>query len=241
MQSNLNSRIDVGIIMDGNGRWAERRGLSRSSGHYAGVSALRSTIEAGCRLALRSLTIYAFSSANWMRPKGEVAALMTLIRNFLSRELASLTAHNVRLTFIGRRDRLQDDIVSLIKHAENVTSACDGLHVRIALDYSGRESILAVADRFTRCGSSIDAFGKALAGDGGPVNVDVIIRTGGEQRLSDFLLWEGAYAELIFLEKFWPDFGADDLEQALCEFRRRNRRFGALDDSVGVATPQVAS
>lgn len=228
MQSNLKCKINVGIVMDGNGRWAERRRQPRSAGHYAGVATLRSTVEAAVKLGLRSLTVYAFSSANWQRPEQEVSAIMALVRSFLARELAQLVMHNVRLTFIGRRDRIPVEIASFIEHAEQITMDCNGLHVRIAFDYSAREAILNVADRYARCGSSVEAFGNVLATDGGPQNIDLIVRTGGEKRLSDFLLWEAAYAELIFLEKMWPDFEPADLEAAVLEFQRRTRRFGGL-------------
>ena len=180
MQSIIKHRIDAAIIMDGNGRWAMQRGLARSAGHFAGVEALRATIRTAAEQHLHSLTIYAFSADNWQRPEPEVSALMALIRNFLTRELAKLSTNNVRLTFIGRRDRLDGDIVAHMRHAELVTSDCTGLHVRIALDYSARDSILRVADTYARAGSSYQAFGQALADDGGPANIDLLIRTGGE-------------------------------------------------------------
>lgn len=240
MQSICDYRTNVAIIMDGNGRWATRRGLPRNSGHYAGVMALRTTVATAAEQQIASLTVYAFSSDNWRRPKAEVSGLMNLIRGFLKRELAELYRNNVRVTFIGRRDRLDDDVVGHIKHAEAVTKSCTGLHVRIALDYSAQDAILRVADTYARAGSSRCAFGRALADDGGPYAIDLLIRTGGEQRLSDFLLWEAAYAELIFTDTLWPDFSGDDLIAALNELQRRERRYGALPGGEQAVLPAAA-
>jgi undecaprenyl diphosphate synthase len=202
----IQSAPHVAIIMDGNGRWAARRGLPREAGHHAGVSALREIVEAAPRLGIGTLTVYAFSADNWRRPKAEVVALMTILRAYLQNELARLIKVGVRLTVIGRRDRLPDGIVGLIEHAEAVTAAGTRLHLRIAIDYSGRDAILAAA----------------------APDVDLLIRTSGEQRLSDFLLWELAYAELYFTAQLWPDFGPADLAEALAQFAARNRRFGGL-------------
>ncbi len=231
MQSNVECKIDIAIIMDGNGRWATKRGLPRSAGHQAGVSALRTTVAAAARLGVKSLTVYAFSAENWQRPEPEVSALMSLVRRFMSQELANLYAQNIRLTFIGRRDRIDPDIAAHMMHAEAITCDRTALHLRIALDYSARDAILRVADRFARVGASRDAFGRALADDGGPETLDLLIRTGGEKRLSDFLLWEAAYAELWFTETLWPDFDAATLAAAIEDFQQRDRRFGGLPRS----------
>ena len=227
MKSNLMSKINAAIIMDGNGRWAERRGLPRSAGHHAGVRALRRITAEARRLRLKSLTVYAFSADNWRRPNSEVAALMGLLRHYFGRELARFACEGIRLTVIGRRDRLPRDIVEAIVVCEQTTAANDALHLRIALDYSGREAIARAAQR-SLDGLTPSSLSAAIADDGGPADIDLIIRTGGEIRLSDFLLWEAAYAELIFSERLWPDFDASDLAEAVRQYQQRERRFGGL-------------
>lgn len=232
MQSTWNNNIDVAIIMDGNGRWATRRGLPRHAGHHAGVSALRETVVTACELRLASLTVYAFSSDNWKRPAREVAGLMGLLRRYLQRELADLVANGVRLSVIGRRDRLTDDLLAYIQHAETVTKEGRRLHLRIAFDYSARHAITQAVrgvDQNTLCERAVS---RAITKDKGPSNIDLLIRTGGEQRLSDFLLWEAAYAELYFCNLLWPDFDGAALRSALGDFHQRNRRFGGLPDVV---------
>jgi undecaprenyl diphosphate synthase len=233
-QAKLASKLHVGIIMDGNGRWATRRGLSRLRGHEAGVEAIRRVVEAAPDQGVGTLTLYAFSSDNWRRPKAEVTALMALLRFYLANEVESLVKNGVRLTVIGRRDRLPDGIATAIARAEEATSAGDVLQLRIAVDYSSRDAILnaalklaalkpASAEEPTR-----EMFSQLVTGEAGLRDVDLIIRTGGEKRLSDFLLWEGAYAELHFTERMWPEFDAEALAEALASFSRRERRFGGL-------------
>jgi undecaprenyl diphosphate synthase len=222
-------RLHVGIIMDGNGRWATRRGLSRMRGHEAGVEAIRRVVETAPKQGVGTLTLYAFSVDNWRRPKAEVAALMTLLRFYLASEVESLSRNGVRLTVIGRRDRLPDGIAAAIGRAEAATAHGDVLHLRIAVDYSARDAILNAAAR-ARALSDLtrETFSDLITGEAGLRDVDLIIRTSGEKRLSDFLLWEGAYAELHFTDRMWPEFDADDLAEALASFSRRERRFGGL-------------
>jgi undecaprenyl diphosphate synthase len=229
MQSDRASKLHVGIIMDGNGRWATRRGLSRVRGHEAGVEAIRRIVEAAPAQGVGTLTLYAFSTDNWRRPKAEVAALMTLLRFYLAGEVESLVRNGVRLTVIGRRDRLPDGIAAAIARAENATASGNVLHLRIAIDYSSRDAILNAAARVLDRGSlTREMFSELVTGESGLRDVDLIIRTSGEKRLSDFLLWEGAYAELHFTERMWPEFDAEDLAEALVSFHRRERRFGGL-------------
>jgi len=204
--------LHVAIIMDGNGRWASRRGLPRATGHDAGADAVRRVVEAAPANGIAALTLYAFSADNWRRPAREVSALMALFADYLRGETDRLLANDVRLDVIGRRDRLPHDVIAAIDAAEAATSRCMGLRLRIAVDYSGRHAI---------------EVGRLIP------DVDLLIRTGGEQRLSDFLLWESAYAELYFTPAMWPDFAAADLEVAVREFRTRERRFGALSAADG--------
>ena len=243
MQSTLPSSLHIAVIMDGNGRWATRRGLPRHAGHRAGVAALRRVVEAAPALGIATLTVYAFSADNWRRPAAEVAGLMGLVRHYLGTEVARLVRSGVRLTVIGRRDRLPDGMADAIARAEAATAAADGrsLHLRIALDYSARDAIVRAASAVSTAPAASaapaahdtgaltrDAFARLLGGGEACRDVDLLIRTSGERRLSDFLLWECAYAELYFTDRLWPDFGADDLKTALHDFQRRDRRFGAL-------------
>jgi undecaprenyl diphosphate synthase len=222
-------RLHVGIIMDGNGRWATRRGLSRLRGHEAGVEAIRRVVEAAPDQGVGTLTLYAFSTDNWRRPRTEVAGLMTLLRLYLAREVESLARNGVRLTVIGRRDRLPDGIAAAIGRAEAATADGTTLHLRIAVDYSARDAILNAAVKARQLsGLDRETFSALITGETGLRDVDLIVRTSGEQRLSDFLLWEGAYAELHFTSRMWPEFDAEDLAEALASFRRRERRFGGL-------------
>ena len=223
------NRLHVGIIMDGNGRWATRRGLSRLRGHEAGVEAIRRTVEAAPEQGVGTLTLYAFSTDNWRRPKTEVSGLMGLLRFYLANEVQSLVKNGVRLSVIGRRDRLPDGITAAIARAEEATSQGDVLHLRIAVDYSSRDAILNAAARLAGITAPTrELFSQLVTGEAGLRDVDLIIRTSGEKRLSDFLLWEGAYAELHFTERMWPEFGPADLTEALAAFHRRERRFGGL-------------
>lgn len=225
--------LHVAVIMDGNGRWALDRGLPRSAGHHAGVDAIRRVVETAPGVGIGTLTLFAFSSDNWARPAEEVQILMGLFERFLRDEAAPLLAHDVRLSVIGRRDRLPSQVVSAVSAAETLTARANRLHLRVAVDYSSRDAILEAArlgrlDHLTR-----ESFAHRLGeAHGAPApDVELLIRTGGEQRLSDFLLWESAYAEFFFTARMWPDFHGDDLAAAVAEFRSRDRRFGALSAS----------
>jgi len=215
------STLHAAIIMDGNGRWALARGLPRIAGHRAGVEAARRVVEAAPESGIGTLTLFAFSSDNWSRPPEEVSALMGLLTFYLEVETHRAIANGVRLEAIGRRDRLGASLAEAIGRAEAATANGRRLHVRLAVDYSARDSIVCAAR--AQPDLSREALGTAL----GPP-VDLLIRTGGEQRLSDFLLWEAAYAELIFSRVMWPDFGAAELAHAMREFRGRQRRFGGI-------------
>jgi len=207
--------------MDGNGRWAQSRGLPRVAGHEAGAESVRRVVEAAPGLGIGILTLFAFSADNWRRPQTEVAALMDLFAHFLESETPRLITNGVQFEVIGRRDRLDQALRAAIWKAEKATSPGARLRLRVAVDYSGRESILAAARALPYISR------QALAAALGPP-VDLLIRTGGEKRLSDFLLWESAYAELVFSRRMWPDFDASDLAGAVSHFRSRERRFGAI-------------
>jgi undecaprenyl diphosphate synthase len=219
------SNLHVAIIMDGNGRWAIARGLPRAAGHQQGAEALRRIVEAAPACGVDVLTVYAFSSDNWKRPPLEVETLMALLGWYLEHETPRCLANGVRMTIIGRRDRLPDSLVASIDAAEQTTRACSRLHLRIAIDYSARDAILRASQRAGGEQLTRERF-EELLGETRPV--DVLIRTGGEQRLSDFLLWECAYAELVFTNRMWPDFDPADLARAVREFTHRERRFGAV-------------
>ena len=229
MQSNLRSKFHVGIIMDGNGRWATKRGLSRLRGHQAGVEAIRRVVEAAPEQGIDTLTLFAFSSDNWRRPRTEVSALMALLRAYVETEVNKLVENDICLTIIGRRDRLPDGIAAAIARAEAATAAGDALNLRIAVDYSARDAIVSAAMRARGLQScSRETFSDLVTGGSKLRDVDLIIRTSGERRLSDFLLWESAYAELYFTDRMWPDFDADDLADAMASFHGRERRFGGV-------------
>ncbi|MDB4908606.1 MAG: undecaprenyl diphosphate synthase [Gemmatimonadetes bacterium] len=227
--------MHIGIIMDGNGRWATARALPRTAGHHAGVRAARRIVESAVRADVDVLTLYAFSADNWGRPRTEVSALMRLLRRSLDVEAKRCEENGVRLTIVGRRDRLPNMLRVAVEDAEERTRAGTNLHLRVAVDYSARDAILRAAaaaaaspeQPLTR--ERFSALLAAVHHDPEPVpDVDLLIRTGGEQRLSDFLLWECAYAELHFVRRMWPDFGEDDFLAALHEFQARDRRFGAV-------------
>jgi undecaprenyl diphosphate synthase len=233
MQSTLHTREDlhVAVIMDGNGRWATRRGLPRSAGHHAGIRAVRRVVEAAPQLGIAELTLFAFSSDNWRRPDQEVRTLMSLLRQYLRTELGQLVESGVRLTVIGRRDRLPDGLSTEIANAETASAFGQRLNLQIAVDYSSRDAIARAAAFWPAAEApSQGIFGRVLAGPGSQraTDVDLLIRSGGEKRLSDFLLWESAYAELYFIDTLWPDFGAEDLRAAIVDFHRRERRFGGV-------------
>jgi len=230
--------LHLAIIMDGSGRWATSRGWPREAGHRAGTEALRRTVEAAGRLGLGTLTIFAFSADNWHRPASEVANLMHTFEAYLRRDLPRWLASGTRVSVIGRRDRLGPQLLEAVEEAESATAGGEGLHLRLAIDYSGRDSILQAARQLRRryIEPTREAFA-ALLGEitnaGGPSpDIDLVIRTGGEQRLSDFMLWEAAYAELIFTDRLWPDFDAADLEAAIQEYFSRDRRFGRIVEPV---------
>ncbi len=224
------STLHVAIIMDGNGRWAAARGLPRIAGHRKGADAVRRTVEAAPGCGIRTLTLYAFSSDNWRRPPDEVDAIMRLFRAYLEQEVERCVANGVRLSVIGRRDRLPPRVVAAAESAEEATKQCGVLHLRLAVDYSSRDEMLLAAQVCSKSGDwSRESFGAAVGPD-----VDLLIRTSGEQRLSDFLLWECAYAEMLFLDRKWPEFSARDLEKAMAWFRSRDRRFGSVP-AVAVA------
>lgn len=237
MSSSKPRGIHVAIIMDGNGRWATARGQLRTAGHIAGAKTVRKIVEAAPGCGIGTLTLYAFSADNWRRPTREVALLMRLFRRYLISEVARCVTNGVRMKIIGRRDRIPAELLRAICNAESATRDGRTLELRIAVDYSSRDAILKAArkvkpeaahDRDTERA----AFARLLAhvdhGVADSRDVDLLIRTGGEQRLSDFLLWECAYAELYFTRRMWPDFSPADLGEAVEEFRARERRFGAV-------------
>ena len=222
MSQRTSRGLHAAVIMDGNGRWATTRGLPRIAGHRAGADALRRAVEAAPELGIGTLTVYAFSSDNWQRPRAEVSALMKMFHSYLRRECDECVEKGVRVSVVGRRDRLPRLLLPVIETTEKATAAGKKLHLRIAVDYSSRDAILKAA-RKLKNGATREDFAAALGPD-----VDLLIRTGGEKRLSDFLLWESAYAELIFTPVMWPDFKACDLSAAVAEFHSRERRFGAV-------------
>ena len=230
--------------MDGNGRWALLRGQPREAGHVAGVAAVRRTVESAPALGITTLTLYAFSSDNWRRPRSEVHNLMLLFQNYLDSESARLTDTGVRFSIIGRRDRIADSLRRSIAHVEEHTSEGSSLHVRIAIDYSARDALLAAAGRVTQgMPPTREAFERSLVeaihAPSGTRDVDLLIRTGGERRLSDFLLWESAYAELYFTDVMWPDFTEADLVAAVQAFAARHRRYGGLEGSLRTLHDQL--
>ena len=224
--------IHAAVIMDGNGRWAVQRGMPRVAGHREGAKAVRRVVEAAPGCGVGTLTLYAFSSDNWARPPREVGALMRLFRSYLAGETERLVENGVRLSVIGRRDRLAGELARMIEGAEDATSAGTRLHLRLAIDYSARDALVRAAS--LAAGKDVDreAFsrllGEAVGAKVPAPDVDLLIRSGGEQRLSDFLLWECAYAELWFTPRMWPDFDGAALAEAVAEFTRRERRFGRV-------------
>jgi len=240
MQSTLGTvaptGMHVAVIMDGNGRWANARGLPRVVGHRAGAKAVRRVVEAAPGLGVGTLTLYAFSSDNWQRPPREVGALMRLFRSYLASETERLIENGVRLTMVGRRDRLPEVLARAIAGAEAATAGGTRLHLRLAIDYSAREAILRAAalaaGREVERGEFQALLGAAVGAREPAPDVDLLVRSGGEQRLSDFLLWECAYAELWFTPRMWPDFDAATLAEAVAEFQRRERRFGRVQEKA---------
>ena len=238
-----NRPLSVGIIMDGNGRWAAARGLPRFEGHRQGVEALRRAVRAAPELGVRYLTVYSFSSENWSRPTGEVMDLMGLLKRFIRNDLAQLHKSGVRVRVIGERTGLKPDICSLLDEAENLTRGNSSLDLVVAFNYGSRQEILAAirhlagearAGRLEPGQISLEMVSACLGTHDIP-DPDFIIRTSGEQRLSNFLLWQAAYSELVFLNSHWPDFDKAAFEAAIAEFLRRDRRFGGLENLAGPA------
>jgi undecaprenyl diphosphate synthase len=231
----------VAIIMDGNGRWAAARGLPRGEGHRRGVEALRRTVRAAGDLGIDILTIFSFSAENWSRPPAEIRELMGLLRRFIRNDLADLHRHGVKVRIIGDRTDLAPDIKALLEEAEEVTQENEKLTLVVAFNYGARQEIARAAQRLaaevaagrlTIEAVTADALAAHLDAPDLP-DPDLIIRTSGEQRLSNFLLWQAAYSELVFVPVYWPDFDRASLEQAIVEYRRRERRFGGLVAKTG--------
>ena len=228
--ANEDSARTVAIIMDGNGRWAERRGLPVAEGHREGTKALRRTVEAAIDLGVETLVVYAFSTENWARPAGEVDSLMDIFGETIERELPDLARQGVRTRFMGRSDRAPDELREQMARLEEETAHNDRLNLWIAFDYGGRAELVQAARRLVEAG--VDP--KAIDEDALRANLyapelpdpDLLIRTSGELRISNFLLWQLAYSELVFLDRLWPDFGRDELEHALADYANRRRRFG---------------
>ena len=220
MQTTPTHKLHVAIIMDGNGRWAESRNMPRSAGHEVGADSVRAIVRAAIECDIGALTLYAFSTYNWQRPEPEVAGLMSLLRHFLLVEAPELKRNGVRISVLGRRDRVPLGLAKAITAAERATAGGTRLHLRIAIDYSARDAILAAAAN----GLTAETLAERL----GTEDVDFLIRTGGDQRLSDFLLWECAQAELYFTKTRWPDFGPGEFASALADYAGSTRSFGAV-------------
>ena len=231
----------VAIIMDGNGRWAAARGLPRAEGHRRGVEALRRTIRAAGEIGIKIVTIFSFSAENWSRPASEIGELMGLLRRFVRNDLAELHKSNVRVRIIGERTGLDPDIGRLLTEAEELTKKNDGLTLVVAFNYGARQEIVRAVQRITdeiangrmtAAGIDMDSITRFLDAPDIP-DPDLIIRTSGEQRLSNFLLWQSAYSELVFVPTYWPDFDRATLESAIREYQQRERRFGGLVAQTG--------
>jgi undecaprenyl diphosphate synthase len=233
-------KLHVAIIMDGNGRWAAARGLPRTLGHRAGMEAVRRTLKAARDLPVSHITLYSFSSENWSRPLTEINELMKLLRIYLRSELAQMHKEGIRVRIIGERRRLPQDIVELITHAEDLTQDNKALTLTLALSYGGRQEITHAARSLAKAVERGQLQADAIDGHvvqsflftGGMPDPDLIIRTSGEKRISNFLLWQSAYAEFVFMDVLWPDFAAEHLTEAITEYKRRERRYGATVESV---------
>ena len=238
----------VALIMDGNGRWAAARGLPRAMGHREGVQALKRTVEAAPRFGIHCLTVFGFSTENWRRPAEEVSDLMGLVRSYVASDLKRLERAGVRVRVLGRRTGLPADITAIIEHAEATTAHNDKFLLQVAFNYGGRADIVDAAQRHVDAvlaGRSVgpldeDTLGLGLSTAGAPP-VDVIVRTSGEQRLSNFLLWEAAYAELVYQNVLWPDYGAEGLADVVEQYRARDRRFGGRDVPACPVAPALAT
>lgn len=240
----MNPIRHVAVIMDGNGRWAEQRGLPRWKGHEAGARAVRRTVEAACRLEIPVLTLFAFSSENWKRPRHEVQTLFRLFLRYLKEEKDDLIENDIRLSAFGRRDRLSPAVADALSGVEAATRSCTRLHLRLALDYGSRYELAAAARTLALQASQgilapenidEDLITTTLSSREVP-DPDLVIRTAGEQRLSNFLLWQAAYAEFHFCSRMWPDFEESDLQEAVADYHSRTRKFGALPCAVGILT-----
>jgi len=226
----------IAIIMDGNGRWAQARNLPRIVGHNYGAEAVRRTVRGAAELGVRYLTLFGFSSENWKRPNGEVEDLMNLLRRYLHREIDDLHNNGVRFSVIGKRSQLGSDICALIDAAERRTAGNEGLHLTVALSYGGRAEIMDAVQRALQLAATgsikpedlTESYFSTLLSTAKTPDPDLVIRTSGEKRLSNFLLWQSAYSEFVFLDKHWPDFGIDDLKAAIAEYSNRNRRYGTV-------------
>jgi len=227
-------RLHVAIVMDGNGRWAKRRGLPRTLGHPRGVEAIRRTVRAAPRLGVRWLTLYAFSTENWRRPPGEVSEVMRLMKSYVNSDLDQLAEEGVRVRILGRREGLAPDVAEIVERAEARTAHNDAFHLQVAFNYGARadivdaaKALMAAAARGEMAAEDLDeaAFAARLSTAHAPP-LDLLIRTSGEQRLSNFLLWEAAYSEFVFQDVLWPDYGSDHLQAAIAEFQKRERRYG---------------
>jgi len=240
-KSNVSSVNHLAVIMDGNGRWASQRGMPRWKGHEMGVRAVQRLMEAACRLKIPVVTVFAFSSENWKRPEREVRILFSLFRRYFHSEGQNLLRNDIRVSVFGRRDRIPEFVRDAITTLEDETKHCRRLHLRIALDYGSRheiaEAVRSLARDVVQCKVQPEQINEELISESlstiGIADPDLIIRTAGEQRLSNFLLWQAAYSELYFCPKYWPDFNESDLEKALSEFHSRTRRFGALPEIAG--------
>jgi undecaprenyl diphosphate synthase len=231
----------VALIMDGNGRWAQRRSLPRSAGHWQGVEAVRRTVKAASELGIEYLTLYSFSSENWARPPSEVDYLLNLLRRFIHQDVAELHSSGVKIIVIGERADLEPDLRELIEQSERLTAQNDRLTLVVAFNYGSRDEIARAARAMAEAVAEGSLDPCEITGDlihdyldtRGIPDPDLVIRTSGEQRLSNFLLWQSAYAEFVFVEEHWPDFDRDILERALCQYSNRDRRFGRLAATAG--------
>jgi undecaprenyl diphosphate synthase len=239
----------VAIIMDGNGRWAKNRLLPREAGHVRGISSVRKVVRAAREIGLQYLTLYTFSTENWRRPESEVRHLMGLFRRYCRADVEKLHSHNVRVRFIGARSGLAPDIAEIIEHAENLTTKNSALNLAFAFNYGSREelaeAVRALARKVRDGALDPDSITPSVLGgslqSAGLPDADLVIRAGGERRLSNFLLWQAAYAEFVFVDKLWPDFDREDLLAALNEYARRDRRFGGLSASERGALERTRS
>ena len=225
----------IAIIMDGNGRWARARHRPRVFGHTQGVKTVRRVVEGASEIGVKCLTLYSFSTENWTRPKAEIAALFNLLREYVESDLETLHRRNVRVRILGSREGLTPDLLELIKRVEDTTRQNTAFCLNIAFNYGGRDELLRAAAKASKAGIDVDNmtesdFGQFLDTAGLP-DVDLVVRTSGEKRISNFLLWQSAYAEFVFTDVLWPDFTVNDLQAAISEFKLRTRRFGNLDAS----------